>query len=401
MALARSVRVGRAVYPYCVDFMPRYGAAIRGAFVAAPVPAERKRPSMSLSPLSRRLSLMVGLSMLALTPTVEALAQGAPAAPAPLSSLVAKVDIPYEEFRLPNGLRVIVHTDRKAPVVAVSIWYHVGSRFEPAGKTGFAHLFEHLMFYGSENADGPFFGRLEDIGATDWNGTTWFDRTNYFETVPTGALDRALFLESDRMGHLLGAVTQTKLDTQRGVVQNEKRMGENEPYGLVEYAQLAALLPEGHPYRHSTIGSMADLNAASLADVQTWFKTHYGPNNAVLVLAGDIDVATAKAKVGKWFGNIQAGPAPADVDATVPTLPKDAEVIMHDNVAATRLYRNWIVPGVNPPTCRSWTSQWRCSAGWRHPASTMCSSGTRRSRSRSRPASSRSRSCRSPRLRWT
>ncbi|HKY81164.1 MAG TPA: pitrilysin family protein [Sphingobium sp.] len=306
---------------------------------------------MMLFPLSRRLALMLGLSSIALLPVMPAVAAAAPAAraaaPAPLSTLVSAVDIPYEQFRLKNGLRVIVHTDRKAPVVAVSIWYHVGSRFEPAGKTGFAHLFEHLMFYGSENADGPFFGRLEDIGATDWNGTTWFDRTNYFETVPTGALDRALFLESDRMGHLLGAVTQAKLDTQRGVVQNEKRMGENEPYGLVEYAQLAAMLPEGHPYRHSTIGSMADLNAASLPDVQNWFKTHYGPNNAVLVLAGDIDVPTARAKVARWFGAIPAGPAPKDVDATVPTLGQDVEKLMHDNVAATRLYRNWIVPGVN------------------------------------------------------
>lgn len=179
---------------------------------------------MTLSPLSRRLSLLIGLSAMALTPMTQAVAQtsATSAAPAPLSSLVAAVDIPYEQFTLKNGLRVIVHTDRKAPVVAVSVWYHVGSRFEPAGKTGFAHLFEHLMFYGSENADGPFFGRLEDIGATDWNGTTWFDRTNYFETVPTGALDRALFLESDRMGHLLGAVTQLKLDTQRGVVQDRK-----------------------------------------------------------------------------------------------------------------------------------------------------------------------------------
>lgn len=306
---------------------------------------------MILFSSSRRAAWMLGLSSLAFVMPAAAMAapSTAAAAPAPLSSLVAKVDIPYEQFTLRNGLRVIVHTDRKAPVVAVSVWYHVGSRFEPAGKTGFAHLFEHLMFYGSENADGPFFGRLEDIGATDWNGTTWFDRTNYFETVPTGALDRALFLESDRMGHLLGAVTQVKLDTQRGVVQNEKRMGENEPYGLVEYAQLAAMLPEGHPYRHSTIGSMADLNAASLGDVQNWFKTHYGPNNAVLVLAGDIDVATAKAKAEKWFGNIAAGPAPQDVDATVPTLGQDVEKVMHDNVAATRLYRNWIVPGVNSP----------------------------------------------------
>ncbi|MBB3983524.1 putative Zn-dependent peptidase [Sphingobium fontiphilum] len=304
---------------------------------------------MSLFSLSSRIALSIGLSPLALMPAMAPMAHAAatPTPPAPLSQLVSAVDIPYEQFTLPNGLRVIVHTDRKAPVVAVSIWYHVGSRHEPAGKTGFAHLFEHLMFYGSENADGPFFGRLEDIGATDWNGTTWFDRTNYFETVPTGALDRALFLESDRMGHLLGAVTQVKLDTQRGVVQNEKRMGENEPYGLVEYAQLAALFPDGHPYRHSTIGSMADLNAASLADVQSWFKTHYGPNNAVLVLAGDIDVATAKAKVERWFGNIPAGPAPQDVDASIPTLDKDVEKVMKDNVAAVRLYRNWVVPGVN------------------------------------------------------
>jgi zinc protease len=295
-----------------------------------------------------RLSLALALaaSPLALAvPALPAMAQAT--APAPVSALAAEVDIPYEEFTLPNGLRVIVHTDRKAPVVAVSVWYHVGSRFEPAGKTGFAHLFEHLMFYGSENADGPFFGRLEDIGATDWNGTTWFDRTNYFETVPTGALDRALFLESDRMGHLLGAVTQTKLDAQRSVVQNEKRMGENEPYGLVEYAQLDALLPKDHPYHHSTIGSMADLNAASLADVQNWFKAHYGPNNAVLVLAGDIDVPTAKRKVARWFGDIPAGPAPVDVDATVPTLDKDVEKVMKDHVATVRLYRDWIVPGVN------------------------------------------------------
>jgi zinc protease len=292
-------------------------------------------------------SLALGLAASSLAFTVAPSFMVHAAEPAPLADLVKAVNIPYAEFTLPNGLRVIVHTDRKAPVVAVSVWYHVGSRYEPQGKTGFAHLFEHLMFYGSENAEGPFFGRLEQIGATDWNGTTWFDRTNYFETVPTGALDRALFLESDRMGHLLGAVTQTKLDAQRSVVQNEKRMGENEPYGLVEYAQLAALFPEGHPYRHSTIGSMADLNAASLADVQNWFKTHYGPNNAVLVLAGDIDVPTAKQKVARWFGAIPAGPAPVDVDASIPTLDRDVDKVMKDHVATVRLYRDWIVPGVN------------------------------------------------------
>ncbi|WP_340314445.1 M16 family metallopeptidase [Rhizorhabdus argentea] len=271
------------------------------------------------------------------------------AEPASVATLVKAVDIPYETFTLPNGLRVIVHTDRKAPVVAVSVWYHIGSKDEPQGKTGFAHLFEHLMFNGSENANDDFFKPLESIGATDLNGTTWFDRTNYFETVPTGALDMTLFLESDRMGHLLGAIDKAKLDNQRGVVQNEKRQGDNEPYGLVEYAQLAALFPAGHPYHHSTIGSMADLDAASLEDVKNWFRAHYGPNNAVLVLAGDIDAATAKAKVAKWFGDIPRGPETPRPEVAVPTLKAPVDQIMKDRVATTRIYRNWVVPGINDP----------------------------------------------------
>lgn len=272
-----------------------------------------------------------------------------PNAPVPVAELVKQVDIPYQSFTLDNGLRVIVHTDRKAPVVAVSVWYHIGSKDEPTGKTGFAHLFEHLMFNGSENANEDFFKPLESVGATDVNGTTWFDRTNYFETVPTGALDLALFLESDRMGHLVGAIDKAKLDNQRGVVQNEKRQGDNEPYGLVEYAQLAALFPEGHPYRHSTIGSMSDLDAASLDDVKTWFRSHYGPNNAVLVLAGDIDVATAKAKVAKWFGDIPRGPETPRAAVTIPTLKAPVDQVMKDRVAQTRIYRNWVVPGLNDP----------------------------------------------------
>jgi len=268
-------------------------------------------------------------------------------APAPIASLVKAVNIPYSEFTLPNGLRVIVHTDRKAPVVAVSVWYHIGSKNEPAGKTGFAHLFEHLMFNGSENANDDFFKPLESVGATDLNGTTWFDRTNYFETVPTGALNLALFLESDRMGHLLGAIDQTKLDNQRAVVQNEKRQGDNQPYGLVEYAQLKALFPAGHPYHHSTIGSMADLDEASLADVKNWFRAHYGPNNAVLVLAGDIDVKTAKPMVEHWFGAIPRGPETVRPTVTVPTLAAPVNEVMHDHVATTRIYRDWTAPGIN------------------------------------------------------
>ncbi|MDE2437254.1 MAG: insulinase family protein [Sphingomonadales bacterium] len=268
---------------------------------------------------------------------------------APLTQLVDAVNIPYQRFTLPNGLTVLVNTDRKAPVVSVSVWYGVGSKNEPKGKTGFAHLFEHLMFNGSENAPGDFFEPLQQIGATDVNGTTWFDRTNYFETVPTGALDLTLMLESDRMGHLLGAVTQQKLDNQRAVVQNEKRQGDNRPYGMVEYEQLENLYPTGHPYHHSTIGSMVDLDSASLDDVKGWFRDHYGPNNSILVLSGDIDLPTAKAKVAKWFGEIPAGPKVQPVSAPVPTLPAPLSKTIKDQVSTTRIYRMWAIPGLDSP----------------------------------------------------
>lgn len=257
------------------------------------------------------------------------------------------VNIEYEKFTLDNGLRVIVHEDRKAPIVAVSVWYHVGSKDEPQGKTGFAHLFEHLMFNGTENYDGEYFEPLEQVGATALNGTTWFDRTNYFQNVPTPAVDLALWLESDRMGHLLGAVTQEKLDNQRGVVQNEKRQGDNQPYGMVEYHILEGLMPASHPYRHSTIGSMEDLDAASLDDVKEWFKTYYGPNNAVLVLAGDINAEQAKPLVEKYFGDIPAGPPLAKQQAWVPELETSKREVMEDRVPNARIYRVWAVPGRN------------------------------------------------------
>jgi zinc protease len=265
---------------------------------------------------------------------------------APLAELIRPVDIPYEKFTLANGLTVIVHTDRKAPIVAVSTWYDVGSKHEPKGKTGFAHLFEHLMFNGSENAPGDFFAPLREVGATDFNGTTYFDRTNYFETVPRAALDRALFLESDRMGYLLGAITQEVLDEQRGVVQNEKRQGDTQPYGLVKYRMTEGLFPPGSPYHHSVIGSMADLDAASLEDVKTWFRSHYGPNNAVLVLAGDITPAEARPLVEKYFGGIPKGPKSARPNVTVPTLPEPKVETMRDRVATTRVMRMWAVPGM-------------------------------------------------------
>ncbi|HEY5711486.1 MAG TPA: pitrilysin family protein [Allosphingosinicella sp.] len=261
-------------------------------------------------------------------------------------ALVERVNIPHQAFTLPNGLRVVVHEDRKAPIVAVSVWYNVGSKDEPPGRTGFAHLFEHLMFNGSENAPGDYFAPLREIGATDFNGTTWFDRTNYFQTVPRNALERALYLESDRMGHLLGAITQENLTNQIGVVQNEKRQGDNEPYGMVEYAQLEGLYPTGHPYHHSTIGSMADLSAASLDTVRDWFRSKYGPNNAVLVLAGDINAAEARPLVERYFGDIPRGPVNSPAAASIPTLPARVDRLMHDRVANTRLYRNWAVPGL-------------------------------------------------------
>ena len=269
-------------------------------------------------------------------------------APVPAATLARQVDIPFGTFTLPNGLRVVVHTDRKAPIVAVSVWYDVGSKHEPAGKTGFAHLFEHLMFNGSENAPGDFFEPLKQVGATDYNGTTSFDRTNYFENVPTGALDRALFLESDRMGHLTGAITQAVLDEQRGVVQNEKRQRDNQSYGLVQY-RLFERLYAGNPYGHLPIGSMADLDKASLDDVKSWFRQHYGPNNAVLVLAGDIDLPTARAKVTKYFGDIPRGPESKLPTVAVPTLTAPVSDTMQDRVASTMIVRAWPVPGLRDP----------------------------------------------------
>ena len=263
-----------------------------------------------------------------------------------LKALVAQVKIPYQEFKLANGLTVLVHEDRKAPIVNVTVWYNVGSKDEPKGKTGFAHLFEHLMFNGSENAPNDYFQYLAEMGATDYNGTTWFDRTNYFQTVPRPALDRALWLESDRMGYLLGAVTQQKLDNQRGVVQNEKRQGDNEPGGLVFYEVLGTLFPDGHPYQHEAIGSMADLDSASMTDVKAWFTENYGPNNATLVLAGDISAAEARPLVEKYFGAIARGPVNDPAKADVPTLAAPVRKTFKDQVAATSITRYWAVEGI-------------------------------------------------------
>jgi zinc protease len=255
------------------------------------------------------------------------------------------IDIPYQKYVLSNGLTLIVHEDHKAPIVAVDVWYHVGSKDERPGRTGFAHLFEHLMFTSSENHNDEFFRPLLAVGATKMNGNTWLDRTTYFENVPVNAFDTALWLESDRMGHLLGAIDQRKLDEQRGVVQNEKRQGENRPYGKADELIAASTYPAGHPYSWTTIGSMQDLNAASLEDVKDWFKTYYGAANAVLVIAGDVQPEEARSKVEHYFGDIAPGPVLKRTQEWVAKMSGEKRAMLQDRVPQSRIYKTWNVPG--------------------------------------------------------
>ncbi len=255
-----------------------------------------------------------------------------------------EIDIPYKKFTLPNGLTLLVHEDHKAPIAAVNVWYHVGSKNEKPGKSGFAHLFEHLMFNGSENFNTDYFQALEAIGGTDLNGTTNEDRTNYFQNVPVGALDQVLWLESDRMGHLIGAIDQAKLDEQRGVVQNEKRQGENQPYSKGQDIIQKEMYPPYHPYGHTVIGEMEDLNAASLDDVHEWFKSYYGAANAVVVVAGDITPEMAYEKVFKYFGNIPAGPTIARPGVNIPVRTADTRATYQDRVPEAQINMVWHMP---------------------------------------------------------
>ena len=296
-----------------------------------------------------RIKNRFGALALSLTCLPLGALHAAPAAK-PVASAAAEIpipDIPYTKFVLKNGLTVLVHEDHKAPVVAVNTWYHVGSKNEKVGKTGFAHLFEHLMFSGSSNFNQTFLSALESIGATDLNGTTNGDRTNYFETVPTSMLDYTLFAESDRMGHLLGVLDQKKLDLQRGVVQNEKRQRENQPYGLVYQTKTENTWPANHPYSWTVIGSMADLDAASMTDVTEWFKGNYGPSNVVLVLAGDITPQQAREKVEKYYGDIPPGPPVAKQRAWIAKRSGTHRGSLQDRVPQARIYRSWNVPGAN------------------------------------------------------
>ena len=279
--------------------------------------------------------------MIKKTLAVLALATALPA----LAAALPTPDIPYQKFTLDNGLTLIVHEDHKAPIVAVNVWYHVGSKNEKLGRTGFAHLFEHLMFNGSENYNDDYFKAVEPLGATDLNGTTNNDRTNYFQNVPKSALDTILFLESDRMGHLTGAIDQPRLDEQRGVVQNEKRQGDNEPYSIAEELSTKACFPAGHPYSWTVIGSLEDLDAAKLDDVKEWFKTYYGPNNATLVIAGDVNAQDILAKVKSYFGDIPPGPPVGRFDQYVAKRTGTSRQSAQDRVPQTRIYKMWNVPG--------------------------------------------------------
>ncbi|MFL5483157.1 MAG: M16 family metallopeptidase [Gemmatimonadaceae bacterium] len=263
-----------------------------------------------------------------------------------------EVRIDYTQETLPNGLNVIYHVDHSTPVAAVLLWYNVGSKMEQPGHTGFAHLFEHMMFQGSKNvAKGQHFALLEAAGGrggADINGTTSWDRTNYFEQVPSNQVELALWLESDRMGTLLNAMDQAKLDNQREVVKNERRQSvDNQPYGTWLEKMGEALFPEGHPYHHSVIGSMTDLSAASLTDVENFFKTYYAPNNAVLVVAGDIDVPQVKQMVRKYFGSIPRGPkVPALANMSVPAVigHQQRYVITDQQAPAPAIYVGYRVP---------------------------------------------------------
>jgi zinc protease len=255
------------------------------------------------------------------------------------------VRIPYREFRLDNGLTLLVHEDRSLPLVGVNLWYRVGSSHESPGRTGFAHLFEHLMFEGSAHVPAGAFDHVLEAAGGSNNGSTSTDRTNYWINAPSNALELVLWLESDRMGYLLETMTQEKLDLQRDVVKNERRQSyENRPYGLAWETITGNLFPTGHPYHHPVIGSMADLEAASLDDVRSFFRTWYAPNNASLAIAGDVDAEAACALVERWFGDLPAAPTPPRVEPAPAPPASDLHLVMEDRVQLARLYLAWPSP---------------------------------------------------------
>lgn len=255
------------------------------------------------------------------------------------------ISVPYTQFKLDNGLNVILHEDHTIPVVSVNMWYHVGSGREKPGRTGFAHLFEHIMFEGSAHAPEGMFDIWLEAAGGNTNGSTSEDRTNYWENVPTNALELALFLESDRMGYLLDVVSPELVDGQRDVVKNERRQSyENRPYGMAWVTLPELLFPPDHPYHWPVIGSMKDLTAATHEDVTEFFKAYYSPNNASLAIAGDINMEAAKALVEHWFSDVPSGPAVAPIVPPEAYLAKERRKVLEDQVQLPRLYMTWITP---------------------------------------------------------
>lgn len=270
--------------------------------------------------------------------------------PAAVAAQQTEISVPYTRFVLPNGLNVILHEDHTTPTVSVNVWYDVGSGREKVGRTGFAHLFEHILFEGSENVpEGKFDEWLEAAGGTN-NGSTNPDRTNYWEDIPNNALELALFLESDRMGHLLGAMSPEKVDGQRDVVKNERRQSyENRPYGMAFLTLDSAMYLPDHPYSWPTIGSMEDLSAASYEDVVEFFNTYYTPSNASLSIAGDIDVPEARRLVEHWFGDVRGREKPVPVSAPTPYVSRERHLVLEDQVQLPRLYMCWLTPALYAP----------------------------------------------------
>jgi len=291
-----------------------------------------------MTKLNLKSALAVFTIMLVATQVSSLLAQNATPKKYP------EIDIPYKKFVLKNGLRLIVHEDHKAPIASFNVWYHVGSKNEKPGKTGFAHLFEHLMFEGSEHHNDGYFKVMDAIGATDLNGTTNNDRTNYFENFPVSALDKVLWIESDRMGFMVNVIDSAKLNQQRGVVQNEKRQDENQPYAIADELTAKATYPSNHPYSWTVIGEMEDLNAASIKDVKDWFKSYYGPNNAVVCIAGDVNADSVYSKVVKYFGDLPAVPPIAKQTEWTAKMTGTHEAVAQDRVPQARLQKTWNVP---------------------------------------------------------
>ncbi|MCZ6759936.1 MAG: pitrilysin family protein [Gemmatimonadetes bacterium] len=268
----------------------------------------------------------------------------------PMRAQESGIDVPYTSFYLPNGLNVILHEDHTTPTVSVNMWYNVGSGREVPGRSGFAHLFEHIMFEGSGHVpEGMFDEWLEAAGGNN-NGSTTSDRTNYWIDIPTNALDLALFLESDRMGYLLDVVTPESVDGQRDVVKNERRQSyENRPYGMAFIELYRNLFSADHPYSWPTIGSMEDLSAASFEDVVNFFRAYYGPNNASLSIAGDIDVEDVRQRVEHWFSDVESGPPVPPLDGPAAFLNEDRRITLEDRVQLPRLYMCWLSPAVFTP----------------------------------------------------